>query len=91
MCVCSPIQVIRHPFKFVNWLLTVNIDVSTKTCVTGNNLVLHKALVCVCVCVCVCVYVCVCDCVCVHACVRACVCGLCVCACVHACVYVVCT
>ena len=24
--------------------LTVNIHVSTKTCVTGNNLILHKAL-----------------------------------------------
>ena len=48
MCVCSPFQVIRHILKFVNWhnrLFTVNIHVSTKTCVTGNSLVLHKALV----------------------------------------------
>ena len=33
--------------KFVNYLpgsLTVNINVSTKTCVTGNNFILHKAL-----------------------------------------------
>ena len=41
MCVCSPFQVIRHILKSG---LTVNIHVSTKTCVTGNNLVLHKAL-----------------------------------------------
>ena len=39
MCVCSPFQVIRHIFN-----LTVNIHVSTKTCVTGKNWVLHKAL-----------------------------------------------
>ena len=39
---CSPFQVIRHVLKFV---LTVNIHVSTKTCVTGNNVMLHKALV----------------------------------------------
>ena len=38
MCVVySPFQVIRHILKFVN--LTVNIHVSIKTCVTGNNLV----------------------------------------------------
>ena len=51
--------------------LTVNIHVSTKTCATGNNFILHKALVrvhvnvfvqvCVRTCVvCVCVHVCVC-------------------------------
>ena len=37
-CVCSLFQVIRHILKFVN------IHVSTKTGVTGNNLVLHEAL-----------------------------------------------
>ena len=42
-CVCSPFQVIRHIWKFVNWL-KVNIHMSTKTCVTGNNLVLHNSL-----------------------------------------------
>ncbi|KAK2170461.1 hypothetical protein NP493_1154g00024 [Ridgeia piscesae] len=35
-CVCSP-------FQFVNWLNS-NIHVSSKTCVTGNNFILHKAM-----------------------------------------------
>ena len=40
-------QVIRHIFMFVNSTgLTVKIHVSTKTCVTGNNLILSKALIC---------------------------------------------
>ena len=34
--------------KTIDIGLTVNIHVSTKTCVTGNNLVLHKALFPVC-------------------------------------------
>ena len=44
MCVCSSFQVIKHIFKFVKTGLTVNIHVSTKTCVTGNNFILHKVL-----------------------------------------------
>ena len=31
-------------FKSLSTVLTVNIHVSTKTCVTGNNCILHKAL-----------------------------------------------
>ena len=31
-------------FKSLSTGLTVNIHVSTKTCVTGNNVILHKAL-----------------------------------------------
>ena len=41
MHVCSALQVIRHILKFVNCYIHVT---TTKTCVTGNNLVLHKAL-----------------------------------------------
>ena len=39
MCVCSPFHVIMETG------LTINIHVSTKTCMTGNNVILHKALV----------------------------------------------
>ena len=34
MCACSPFQAIRHIYKFVIWLNSVN----------GNNFILHKAL-----------------------------------------------
>ena len=43
MCVCSPFKVNKH-LKVCELAFTVNIHMSTKTCVTGNNVILHEAL-----------------------------------------------